>query len=199
MIVGLGNPGEAYRHTRHNLGFVVADRLAKQRGCLPWREENRLLCELTAITFEDEEGMLVKPLTYMNKSGICIVRAIEWFQSTLEELLILVDDVALPLGRLRIRRSGSDGGHNGLFSIIQEIGSQQFPRLRMGAGPLPERGDLVEFVLGKFTCKERVLVDSMVEQAVKAVEAIFLDGIERVMDIYNRVEFIPAIAADENR
>jgi PTH1 family peptidyl-tRNA hydrolase len=185
LIVGLGNPGEVYRHTRHNLCFVVADRLAEQHGDTRWREDRTLLCELREGDIGKEQVVFIKPLTYMNRSGICVARAVERFQITPEELLILADDVALPLGRLRIRRSGSDGGHNGLFSIIQEIGSKQFPRLRMGIGPLPEQSDLVDFVLSTFSDKEMCIVDVMVEQAVKAVEAIIGDGIERAMDVYN--------------
>jgi PTH1 family peptidyl-tRNA hydrolase len=185
LIVGLGNPGEVYRHTRHNLGFVVADRLVEQRGYTPWKHDPVLLCERTEVDLGGEGLVIIKPLTFMNRSGVCVVRAMEWFRSAPEDLFVLVDDVALPLGRLRVRKSGSDGGHHGLFSIIQEIGSQQFPRLRMGIGPLPEQRHLVEFVLGTFRDDERSLVDEMVERSVKAVEATFTEGIERAMDVYN--------------
>ncbi|MBI4530847.1 MAG: aminoacyl-tRNA hydrolase [Candidatus Latescibacteria bacterium] len=186
LIVGLGNPGEVYRHTRHNLGFVVADLLVEQRGYTPWKHDPALLCEFTRVDLGGEGRVIIKPLTFMNRSGVCVVRAMERFQSTPEDILVLVDDVALPLGRLRIRKSGSDGGHNGLFSIIREIGSQQFPRLRMGVGPLPEQSNLVEFVLGTFRDNELSLVREMVERSMKAVEVIFTAGVERAMDVYNK-------------
>lgn len=184
-MVGLGNPGDRYARTRHNLGFVLADRIARRNGCQDWRTDRDLVCKVAEIEVAGGRQTLIKPLTYMNRSGVSVARTMVQREMGLDQVLALVDDVALPLGRVRLRRGGSHGGHKGLLSIIEETGSEGFARLRMGIGPLPDQEDLVDFVLGEFSDKEVEVAEAMVERAARAVEAVICDGIERAMDVYN--------------
>ena len=181
LVAGLGNPGPQYLETRHNVGFMVVDCLASKEkimleGSRSWN------CKLGKWG----SVLLVKPLCYMNRSGEIIGPLARYYKIQPEEILVVVDDIALPLGRLRLRPSGSDGGHNGLGSIIEQLG-EMFMRLRVGVGS-PRGGDLVDHVLGEFELYERDLAEKTIERAAEAVEHISRNGITSAMNIYNRAE-----------
>jgi PTH1 family peptidyl-tRNA hydrolase len=181
LVAGLGNPGPQYLETRHNIGFMVIDNLAGKREVV--LESSRSWnCKLGKWG----SALLVKPLCYMNQSGDVLGPLARYFKIQPEEILVVVDDIALPLGRLRVRPSGSDGGHNGLRSIIDQLG-EMFMRLRVGVGS-PRAGDLVDHVLGEFDQSERAIAAKAVERAVEAVEHISRNGITSAMNTYNRTE-----------
>jgi PTH1 family peptidyl-tRNA hydrolase len=183
LIVGLGNPGERYKNTRHNLGYRVVDFLAEKskREFKPGKGEF-FFCE---TKIKEERFYLIKPLTFMNSSGVAVVEAIDNFNLGIENLLAVCDDVALPLGKIRIREKGSDGGHKGLRSIIYQLNSIDFARLRMGIGDTKDEVDLEEFVLEDFQPEEKEKVDQMVEKAALAVESAVINGIEDSMNRFN--------------
>jgi PTH1 family peptidyl-tRNA hydrolase len=183
IVVGLGNPGPRYASTRHNLGFRVVDLVAEGHSARSWKE--RRTCDVAAVSHGPLQVLLVKPKTYVNLSG----RALAELRSEVEippgEILVVVDDIALPLGQLRLRRRGSDGGHNGLKSIIAELGSSDFPRLRLGVGPVPTGWDAADFVLGRFLRDEERTVEEMVGKAARCVEAVVERGFDRAMGEFN--------------
>ena len=185
IIVGLGNPGESYRKTRHNVGFMVLDLLGER-----WKKEFRAgrgkFLWLSHAGGE-KEILLIKPLTFMNLSGFAVEEALQQFGGRAEDLLIVVDDVALPLGKLRFRPAGSDGGHNGLASVIGTLKTDRIPRLRCGIGRSePVTGsDLADFVLAPFDKDEKEQVTAMVTRAADAVEVFVSDGITEAMSRYN--------------
>jgi PTH1 family peptidyl-tRNA hydrolase len=182
LVAGLGNPGPQYIDTRHNIGFMVIDCLAGKKGVSLSR---------SAFWSSDwgkwDDILLIKPLTYMNRSGDVVGRFARYFKIQPEEILVVVDDVALPLGRLRLRLSGSDGGHNGLKSVIEHV-SQTFMRLRIGIGASPGAEELVDHVLGKFDRSEKTTVDNALERATEAIEHLAHNGIASAMNSYNRAE-----------
>jgi len=177
LVIGLGNPGPRYAFTRHNVGFMFLDRLANN-----W--EKRYNFEESKIKIENSEILLVKPMTYMNLSG-------EIFNyinpEDFDDIIVVYDDVSIPLGKIRIRKKGSDGGHNGLKSIISYIG-EQFPRIRIGVGPKPKEIDLVNFVLSEFSNKELVILDKILNLAIEALNCIITEGINKAMSKYNSIE-----------
>jgi peptidyl-tRNA hydrolase, PTH1 family len=184
LLVGLGNPGPQYRETRHNVGFWVADEIARRLGVSDsWRER------FDALTVRGTSGsetvMVAKPLTFMNLSGFAVSRLAEYFQIEPADTLVIVDEVALPLGRLRARRAGSAGGHNGLKSIVEQLGTDAFPRLRLGVGRGDNRRDLADHVLSKFELAERATIETAVLRAADAAEMFVAEGIERVMNTFN--------------
>ncbi len=183
IVVGLGNPGSRYASTRHNLGFRVVDRFAAEHSARSWKE--RRTCHIAPVAHGPLEVLLVKPRTYMNLSGRALAELRTELEVRPEEILAVVDDIALPLGQLRLRRRGSDGGHNGLKSIIAELGTSDFPRLRLGVGPMPPGWDAAEFVLGAFEGGEEKTVEEMVENAARCVEAVVDRGFDRAMGEYN--------------
>jgi len=178
LVIGLGNPGRLYQRTRHNLGFIVLSHLAKKKGL----KFNRKYCQSRIA--EGEGIILAKPYTYVNLSGKSAKALLQRLSLSPEEMLVICDDVALPWGRIRIRKKGSDGGHNGLRSIIKELGTEEFPRLRIGIGKEGIR-DLVEYVLGEFGKEEREILEKVLPVAVQAVECILEEGIESAMNKYN--------------
>lgn len=183
LAVGLGNPGEEYALSRHNLGFRVVDLLG-QRLALSFRPHEDLY--LIGLGSLDEAPIgLVKPLTYMNESGRAAHHLVENYRVDLNRLLVICDDTNLPLGKIRLRRGGSDGGHRGLESMIYHLGSQEFPRLRMGIGSPPEDQDMVTYVLSDFEPEEEELVAQMVELAATATICFFHQGIEAAMNTFN--------------
>jgi len=184
MIVGLGNPGARYRSTRHNLGFDVLDRLAEAMGASFDREK----CEglIAEHAHRGQKVLLVKPLTYMNRSGDCVAKLARNKVHDPADLLVVVDDVNLPLGRLRARAGGSAGGHNGLKSLIERTGSKDFHRLRLGVGDDRRTGDLSDHVLERFRPDEREAVEEMTGRAVDAVRCWIEEGVEKTMDRFNR-------------
>ena len=183
LVVGLGNPGPQYRDTPHNLGFRVADLLAGR-----WRVDANWRVNWESMWVRSGPGpsavLLLKPQTYMNLSGPAVRQAADYYQIEPPDVLVVVDDVALPLGRLRARRGGSAGGHNGLKSLIQHLGTD-FPRLRIGVGRGESEKDLADYVTGRFPPGVKADVEAAVLRAADAAEMFVSDGIERVMNTFN--------------
>ncbi|MBY0497011.1 MAG: aminoacyl-tRNA hydrolase [Cyanobacteria bacterium] len=187
LIVGLGNPGAEYRDTRHNVGFMVADALVERwRVGDQWREKFSALQIKTVVG--DEQVIVTKPLTFMNLSGQAVTQLAGFYKIEPADIFVVTDDVALPLGRLRARREGGAGGHNGLKSIIQSLATQAFPRMRVGVGRGDSQRDLADHVLGRFGADERDTVWAAVLRAADATEMFLSDGIERVMNAFNAAE-----------
>jgi PTH1 family peptidyl-tRNA hydrolase len=183
-VVGLGNPGERYRRTRHNLGFMVLEALASQLSASPWRYQSDAL-----VTTADLDGghlVLVKPQTFMNRSGFAVAPVLLAHGIEPKDTLVVVDDIALDLGVLRLRERGGHGGHNGLRSIIETLGTEDFPRLRIGIRQGEVQGDLAEYVLAPFPEEEVLVVQEMVGTAVDALLSVRRDGTGMAMSRYNR-------------
>jgi PTH1 family peptidyl-tRNA hydrolase len=181
LVVGLGNPGPKYRDTRHNVGFWVVDAVAARWDIgHVWRQQDEAL-----VAKQAGGPALIKPLTFMNLSGFAVSRLRQFYHVEAADMLVVVDEIALPLGRLRARRGGSAGGHNGLKSIIEQLGTQDFPRLRVGVGRGDTRRDLADHVLSKFDADEREVIEAAVLRAADAAEMFISDGIERVMNTFN--------------
>ncbi len=185
LIVGLGNPGERYETTRHNLGFMLVERLAREANCLVKRAECRALvgrCEIEGRAVE-----LVKPQTYMNLSGesvACLLAKRKEVKPS-DSLLVVSDDIALPFGSIRIRPSGSSGGQKGLKNIISALGTDQFLRLRVGIKPEHPVGDTAGFVLERFPKGQRAEVEQILGRCAEALRAVIRDGIDKAMSMYN--------------
>jgi PTH1 family peptidyl-tRNA hydrolase len=185
LIVGLGNPEPKYDKTRHNIGFDAVDALARTWQ-ISWNENRRF-----QALFGEGRGpnpdkiRLLKPLTYMNRSGQAIRAAMDWYKLPPESVLVIYDDMDLPLGRLRLRLSGSAGGHNGMKSAIAHLGTQNFPRLRIGIGKSGTDKDTISHVLGKFSPQEAQLVSEVLQLVVDAVELSLKQGVAKAMSLYN--------------
>lgn len=185
LIVGLGNPGTEYEWSRHNLGFLLIDKLAAHAGAEVKRRECRSL--VGAATIEGERTRLVKPQTFMNLSGEavgCLLARYE-IEDPAKSLLVISDDLALPLGKIRLRARGAAGGHNGLKSIIGAIGTTEFLRLRIGIQPDHPVSNARSFVLDEFSRAQRTEVEEIVTRAAEAVRAVLRDGIAKAMSLYN--------------
>lgn len=189
LIVGLGNPGRRYGNTPHNIGFDVVDELANRCG-LKWLKSRRVDAEVAEGEIASKLCLLVKPTTYMNTSGNAVAPLVRGkYLDASKQLLTIVDDIALPLGRLRIKATGSSGGHRGLDSLIERLGTRSFPRLRCGVGPGPAtgiEGDLADFVLAKWHRRDKGAVDTMCLRAADAVEDWLSEDLDAVMCRYNR-------------
>jgi len=179
LLVGLGNPGREYRETRHNIGFMVLDRLATAAGA-SWRTEKAWQAELARAG----ETYLCKPLTYMNLSGVAVSQVAGFYKIPPAETLLVLDDMALPLGKLRLRASGTSGGHQGLQSVIEHLGTEEVPRLRVGIGAA-EPGGAVGHVLGRFTLDEAPLLRQTLERVLDAIAAAQTRGLAAAMNAYN--------------
>jgi PTH1 family peptidyl-tRNA hydrolase len=185
LIVGLGNPGREYRETRHNVGFRVADEIARRHN-LTWAMAPSQVPDAFVVKrFGADPVLLAKPLTFMNLSGDAVAALARYYDVVLADLLVVVDDVDLPFGRLRARARGSAGTHNGLRSIVDRLGSTEFPRLRLGVGRGDSRRDLADHVLSTFEPAERADLESFIGRAADAAEMFVADGISRVMNAYN--------------
>jgi peptidyl-tRNA hydrolase, PTH1 family len=207
IVVGLGNPGQQYDRTRHNVGWMVLDRLAERAG---WTGHARARDAAATVhgRYAGLDLMLVKPTTYMNLSGVAVRKVLARQRAPLEDVLVVVDDFALPLGRLRLRERGSAGSHNGLRSIIGELGSERFARLRVGIGPPEMRveGGMAraarDHVLSRFQPTEQALLEEVLDAAAEAVEEWARDGVSRAANRWNSWQAAahetgPAAAADE--
>jgi PTH1 family peptidyl-tRNA hydrolase len=192
LIVGLGNPGSKYRGTRHNIGFAVADEVAKRNGAV---FESSPAEALVARVRGESPLLVAKPLTFMNDSGEAVGSLLRYYKIESTDLLVIVDEVQLPLGRLRARARGSAGGHNGLKSVIAHVG-QDFARLRVGVGRGDQRRDLADHVLARFDRDEEADVDRMTMRAADAAELFISDGIAAVMNAYNGAEPEPGPEPD---
>ncbi|MGO8732565.1 MAG: aminoacyl-tRNA hydrolase [Terriglobia bacterium] len=184
LIAGLGNPGYEYRLTPHNLGFMAVDRLAGECGLELAHHEAQALTASARI--DDLDVLLAKPQTYMNLSGMAVARLAEKYRLDVSDLIVLVDDVDLPLGSLRIRPQGSAGGHKGLKSIIGALGSGDFVRVRMGVSPNQPIEDRVSYLLGRFREADLETVAEMLGQACEAVHVILREGSQKAMNRFNR-------------
>ncbi len=184
LVVGLGNPGDQYENTRHNAGFRVVDELA-DRGDFPVQRLKFHALTNTAVI--GGQGVLVmKPVTYMNLSGEAVGEAARFYKLPPDHVLVISDDVDLPLGKLRLRKGGSAGGHNGLKSIIQHLGTDQFPRLKVGVGGKPHPDyDMADWVLGKLQGEDKKAMDEAARRAAQAVECLLSQGMDKAMNQYN--------------
>lgn len=179
IVAGLGNPGATYKDTRHNVGFMVLDRLAREWG-MEFKKDSRRKAELAT-----KNGVLfVKPLTFMNESGLSIGPLMRFFKMKPEQIFVVYDETAFAPGSFKIKMNGSDGGHNGIKSLIAHLGTQSFPRLRFGIGP-SRPGELVGHVLGKFSPEERIIVENGLDKAAEAVQFVLSQGVELAANRYN--------------
>ncbi|NHM26555.1 aminoacyl-tRNA hydrolase [Desulfofundulus sp. TPOSR] len=184
LVVGLGNPGPEYASTRHNVGFMVVDRLARDLDIKMDRVFLRALVGQGQVA--GQRLVLAKPLTYMNRSGEAVAALLNWYRLTPSQLLVVSDDLDLPTGRLRLRKSGGDGGHRGLRSIIELVGSREFARLRVGIGrPSGADYEVVDWVLSRFTEEEGPLMEEAVAGASKAVQVALTRGLDTAMNLFN--------------
>lgn len=181
IVAGLGNPGREYVHTRHNAGFLVVDNLADRYKIDINKTKFKGLCGEGLIGIE--KTVILKPQTYMNLSGESILDAIQFYKINLDNLIIVYDDINMPLGRIRIRPSGSDGGHNGMKSIIYLLGNNCFPRVRIGIGA--PRSNMVSHVIGRFSEDEKKIINDVLIVASDAVSAIVEKGVQAAMNLYN--------------
>jgi PTH1 family peptidyl-tRNA hydrolase len=181
LIVGLGNPGDEYRDTRHNVGFMVVDTIAK-RHALGWRHRDQVML---AKNFGADAFLVAKPLTFVNRSGDAVGELMRYYGVGPADLLVVVDEAALPFGRLRARARGSAGGHNGLKSIIERLETTEFARLRLGVGRGDPRRELADHVLARFEPGERAELEAFIARAADAAEMFTVEGIEKVMNEYN--------------
>ncbi|CFX10162.1 Peptidyl-tRNA hydrolase [Syntrophomonas zehnderi OL-4] len=182
IIVGLGNPGKEYKDTRHNVGFMVMEELASRYRVE--KQESRFDAIIGHIRMGGEKVLLVKPLTYMNLSGKSVQPLMHWYKLDLNDLMVVYDDMDLPMGTLRIRKQGGNGGHKGMASISDRLGSQDFARSRIGIGR-PNSGEAVNWVLGRFTEDEREQIRMVVKNAADALEKWVQVGIDEAMNAYN--------------
>ena len=186
LVVGLGNPGERYQDTRHNLGFLVVERLARQYGIAV---ERKVCDALVGETLCNDTNVLIaKPQTFMNRSGVVVKRLLDEFGGTANDLVIVYDDLDLPFGRIRIRTHGSDGGHRGILSIAESLADELFYRVRLGIGRPPEGKAAVDYVLEPFNADETGLLSEHIGRASAAVDCLLRDGAQRAMEVFNRAE-----------
>ena len=182
IVVGLGNPGAEYANTPHSVGFETVDAIASAAG-VAWVEKRQYKCLWARVSIAGTSCVLVKPQTYMNLSGESVAPIVRYQNATAADLVVVQDDIDLALGRLRIRKGGSCGGHNGIRNVIERLGTSDFARLKLGVGK--DRSDVVAHVLGKFDPISRKIMDREVAEAVKAVIAIVRDGPDRAMNLFN--------------
>lgn len=184
LLVCLGNYGKEYENTRHNIGFLAADRLIDKQGLRCNRLRFRALTEV--ISFGGETVLLMKPQTYMNLSGEAVGEAARFYKIPPEHVLVIYDDISLPPGKLRVRGNGSAGGHNGIKNIIQHLGSDAFPRVKVGVGtPANPEYDRIDWVIGKFSADERKVIDTALDRALDAAECVIEKGVAEAQNRFN--------------
>ena len=189
LIVGLGNPGSKYDRTRHNIGFEIVEAFAKSLPDVSLVGNKRFQGETGEFRSAGERTVLLKPTTYMNRSGQAVRAVLDWYKLEPSAVLVVYDDMDLPTGKLRMRLSGGAGGHNGMKSIISHLGTKEFPRLRVGVGAADKSGDangaVVSHVLGRFAPEDRKIVDAVIPMAIDAIDLSLRKGVERSMNLYN--------------
>lgn len=184
LVVGLGNPGKEYEQTRHNVGFLTLDELAARKNVAIQKLKYRALTASTQ--YGEQRTLLMKPVTYMNLSGESVGEAARFFKIPPERVLVISDDTDLPVGKLRVRRKGSAGGHNGLKSLISHLGTDAFPRVKIGVGGKPHPDyNMADWVLGRFLPSDQALINQTVRSAADAVELILQSGMDEAMSRYN--------------
>ena len=183
LVAGLGNPGRDYAGTRHNIGFGVIARISDKYNIPLTGKEHKAICGKGMIG--GEKVILAQPQTFMNLSGECVRSLVDDYKLESEDIIIAYDDIDLEVGQLRIRSKGSAGGHNGIKNIISHLGTNEFPRVKVGVGGKPEGGDLVRHVLGRFSREDEKMIGEVLDVAVEAVETILSDGVEAAMNRYN--------------
>ena len=183
IIIGLGNPGKEYASTRHNMGFMTIDKLAAKHGIDIIDLKHKGMCGKGMM--RGEKVLLVKPQTYMNNSGECVREVMDFYKVDPNDIIIIYDDIDLDPGQLRIRKTGSAGSHNGMKSVVTHMGTQEFPRVRVGVGAKPEGWDLADYVLSHITEGDKEILAGVAD-AADAVESILTDGIDDAMNRYNR-------------
>jgi len=184
LVVGLGNPGKQYVNTRHNVGFDAIDLISERTGIKVTKVKCKALIGQGII--EGKRVILAKPQTFMNLSGESVRDLVEWYKIDIKNIMVIYDDIDLPLGRLRVRPKGSAGTHNGMRSVIYQLQSDEFPRIRIGIGKPPEGWELADFVLGRFGTEDRKLVEQCISKAADAAVDIIKSDVEYAMNIYNR-------------
>lgn len=183
LIAGLGNPGRDYAGTRHNIGFGVITRISDKYNIPLTSKEHKAVCGKGMVG--GEKVILAQPQTFMNLSGESIRSIVDYYKIDPEDIIIAFDDISLEVGQIRIRRKGSAGGHNGIKNIIAHLGTNEFPRVKVGVGAKPEGGDLVRHVLGRFSREEEKVIGEVLDCAVEAVEMIVSDDVDAAMNRYN--------------
>lgn len=184
ILAGLGNPGKEYESTRHNAGFMAVDRIASRLGAKLIKAKHKAL--VGENIYNGEKVMLMKPMTFMNLSGESIKDALSFYKLTPEDFIVIYDDESLPVGSVRVRESGSDGGHNGMKSIISHLGTQEFMRVRIGIGEKPEGWDLADYVLSKFCAEEMSDIDAALSDAADCALLMLRGNVLEAMNRYNR-------------
>lgn len=184
IIIGLGNPTREYQATRHNIGFDVITRISDDYRIPLDIKKHKAICGKGYI--EGEKVVLAQPQTYMNLSGESVRELVDFYKVNPEEVIIIYDDISLAAGQLRLRAKGSAGGHNGIKSIISHLGTQEFPRIKVGVGDKPKGWDLADYVLSRFNDDEQPLIREAIKDASDAVKTILKDGLEPAMNIYNK-------------
>lgn len=183
LIVGLGNPGQEYSQTRHNVGFMAVDELAKRWAITSWRSKfDAAIAEYRG----DEPVILVKPQTYMNLSGTAVGALMRWHKLSVEDIIVIYDDLDLPPGKMRIRGQGGAGGHRGIESLLVHLGKDAFARIRIGIGRPPQGWETANYVLGRFTNEEQPLVAETIVKSAEAVECILKQGLIKAMNQYSK-------------
>ncbi len=197
ILIGLGNPGEKYQETRHNIGFMTVDTLLKQFEPLKktfWERDEKIDTKILKI--EGEEILLAKPKTFMNNSGFAVKTLLSKNKTNPEDLVLIYDDVDLPLGKIRIRFGGAAGGHHGVESVIEQLGSDKFLRVRLGIGDTKlnnfkkQKRDITEYVVSPFTAQERKKAKEMIDQAIRSIGLIIEHGIDKYMSKYNNKNLV---------
>ncbi len=184
IVVGLGNPGSKYQNTRHNIGFITADYIAEEKRVKLNKVKFR--ASYNILTIGGEKCLLMKPNTFMNLSGDAVKEAASFYKIPADHIIVIFDDCSLPCGKLRIRQSGSAGGHNGIKSIISQLGTDKFPRIKIGVGEKPHPDyDMADWVLSTFSEQDKKLLKPAVEDAAKALEVFISEGPDRAMNRYN--------------
>ncbi len=184
IIVGLGNPGCEYSETKHNVGFMVVDELARRWNVCNWRKRSN--AEVAECRFAGESVLLVKPQTYMNLSGTAVGELARWYKTAEEDIVVIFDDMDIPAGKLRLRMKGGSGGHRGIESLLQHLNKDSFLRLRMGIGRPPQGWQVVDYVLSRFSAEEKPLLESAIIRSAEAVECIITQGMNKAMNLFNK-------------